>query len=156
MSHHQRLAILEVLGMSECTHNSKYLSLPFCRHHMKSEAFQDIIGKVEQKLAGRKSKVLSYAERSIFIQVVAQTLPTYTMQTYAVPAGICRRIDGHLRDFWWGFPKDSKRHLYFKSWPSICAPKEAGGLGFRKMQDMNEAFLTTRINFGFPSSYPNI
>lgn len=102
--------------MSECTHNSKYLGLPFRKHHNKAEEFQDMISKVEQKLAGWKLKVLSYAGRSILIQAVAQTLPSYAMQTYAIPVGLCRRIDGHLRDFWWGFPKNGKRHLYLKSW----------------------------------------
>lgn len=39
LSNNQRLAILEVLGMSECSHGSKYLGLPFCKHHTKSREF---------------------------------------------------------------------------------------------------------------------
>lgn len=128
--------------MLECTHRSKYLGLPFCNHHSKSEAFQDIIGRLKQKLAGWKSKVLSFAGRGVLTQAVVQTIPTYAMQTYVIPAGICRKIDGHTRDFWWGFSTEGQRHLYLKLWHSICAPKEASSLGFRRLQEMNEAFLT--------------
>lgn len=136
--------ILRILKMTPCTHGSKYLGLPFCKHSSRTAAFTEIIDKVRAKLAGWKAKALSFAGRSTLIQSVAQTLPSYTMQTYILPVGICKKIDGLLRDFWWGKDMQKKNHLYLKSWKKICVPKEAGGLGFRTMVDMNLA-LTTKL-----------
>lgn len=140
----EKLSILNILGMVECGHNSTYLGLPFCKHIHKTKEFGQIIDRVDQKLSGWKIRVLSYAGRSILVKAVAQTLPTYAMQTYKLSVSVCTKIDGLIRDFWWGFATDNvqTRHLYLKSWQSLCAPKLTGGLGFRRMQDVNEAFLT--------------
>lgn len=35
--------------------------------------------------------------------------------------------------------------MYLKAWSSLCIPKEAGGLGFRQMKDINEAFVTKLV-----------
>lgn len=134
--------VLNILGMVECSHNSKYLGLPFCRYKTKTTMFKDIIGSVETKLAGWKSKVLSYAGRSVLIQSTLQSLPTYAMQTYSLLVGTYKKIDACIRDFWWGFKRDKQRHLYLKAWESFCAPKLNGGLGFRKLKDVNDAFNT--------------
>lgn len=120
-----------------------YLPWPsFCKHDGKTKEFERLIVRVEHNLASWKSKVLSYAGRSVLAKAVAQTLPTYVLQTFDITMSICRKIDGTIRDFWWGFDKEKKRHLYMKSWQSICAPKTAGGLGFRGIKEVNEAFHT--------------
>lgn len=63
-----KASILNRLGMVECTHKSKYLGLPFYRYSSKFQAFRDIIDKVDSKLAGWKSKVMSFASRSTLIK----------------------------------------------------------------------------------------
>lgn len=70
------------------------------------------------------------------------------MQTYLLPSSICRKVDGLLRDFWWGVDWDTGRGLYLKSWDTICTPKEIGGLGMRKIKDTNVAFVT-KLNWQF-------
>lgn len=62
-----RATVLHILGMGECSHNVKYLGMPFCRYKLKSTAFKDIIENVETKLSGWKTRVLSYAGRSTLI-----------------------------------------------------------------------------------------
>lgn len=67
------------------------------------------------------------------------------MQTYLLPKGLRTKLDAMIRDFWWGYDQDKQRHLYLKSWNALCALKEAGGLGFRRMRDINEAFITKLV-----------
>lgn len=63
-----KASIFNRLGMVECTHKSKYLGLPFYRYISKFQALRDIIDKVDSKLEGSKSKVLSFARRSTLIK----------------------------------------------------------------------------------------
>lgn len=140
-----KLAILRTLGMVECNHKGSYLGLPFCRHQRTLSTFSELTAKVKHKLASWKARTLSFAGRGILVKTVIQSIPSYTMQTTLLPVKICKDIDGLSRDFWWGKTVDKDHQLYLKGWSSICAPKEAGGLGFRLMKDSNIAFLTKLV-----------
>lgn len=129
----------------------KVLGITVCQHKYKSTAFYDIVERVENILAEWKSKVLLNAGRATLIKSTAQSIPTYAMQTYMLPTSTCRKLDTCIKDFWWGFNKDEGRHLYLKSWQSICAPKEVRSLGFRRMRDCNEAF-NTKLAWKFTTS----
>lgn len=54
-------------------------------------------------------------------------------------------MDRHIRNFLWGHRADQSHHLTLKSWDSICLPKLEGGLGLRKMETMNSAYLTKLV-----------
>ena len=73
---------------------------------------------------------------------MAQTLPLYMMQNVLLPVSLTAKLDQLVRDFWWGFKEDTGRHLYLKTWDTICSPKQVGGLGFRRFRDYNMALLT--------------
>lgn len=137
-----KTAILDLLGMKECNHRTKYLGLPLCKSNHKGAAFSDLIDKVGTQLASWKAKHLSFAGRGVLARTIAQTIPSYAMQTYLLPKKVCTRIDAQICDFWWGFNGPGEKHLYLKAWDTICVPKEAGGLGFRRMYDINTAFIT--------------
>jgi hypothetical protein len=47
-----------------------------------------------------------------------------------------------FKNFWWGFPSKKTRNLSLKSWDSLCLPKDQGGLGFRKMKEVNLALIS--------------
>ncbi|XP_015873962.1 uncharacterized mitochondrial protein AtMg00310-like [Ziziphus jujuba] len=51
-------------------------------------------------------------------------------------------MDALIKCFWWGAKASRSHYLAFKSWGSLCQPKKAGGLGFRKFKDINIALLT--------------
>lgn len=44
---------------------------------------------------------------------------------------------------WWGVKERQNRGLFSKiTWDTICIPKCSGGLGFRKMWNINRALIT--------------
>lgn len=47
-----------------------------------------------------------------------------------------------FKDFWWGFDPIKSRNFTPKAWVSIFHPKEHGGLGLRKMFDINLALVS--------------
>lgn len=77
-----RVEILRILQMSECSHNSSYLGLPFCKTQPKAATFSHLLDRINRKLTAWKLKTLSFVGRGILIKTVAQPVPVYTMQTY--------------------------------------------------------------------------
>ena len=57
-------------------------------------------------------------------------------------APLCHKLDQMFKKIWWGFPSKKARNLSLKSWDSHCLPKSQGGLGFRKMKDVNLALIS--------------
>lgn len=77
--------------------------------------FGQMIDKVGERLAGWKAKALSYAGRGVLIKTVAQSIPSYAMQTYLLPSYVCSKLDAQVRNFWWEFDGQPGHHLYLKA-----------------------------------------
>jgi hypothetical protein len=93
-------------------------------------------------MEGWRAKSLSQAGRLVLIKAVAAAIPSFAMSTFLLPKGFCRKIDQLFKNFWWGFPPEKLRNLSLKSWNSICSPKALGGLGLRKMEEVNLALIS--------------
>jgi hypothetical protein len=76
------------------------------------------------------------------IKAVAAAIPSYAMSTFLLPKIFCRKLDQLFMNFWWAFSPKKIRNLSLKSWNSICSPKALGGLGFRKMEEVNLALIS--------------
>ncbi|KAL5559046.1 hypothetical protein UlMin_035257 [Ulmus minor] len=131
--------ISALLGFDKISPSSAYLGLPLFRSG-RSNDFNFLVEKMESKLAGWKSKVLSKAKRLVLIKSIALSLPVYTMQSMKLPKFICSKLDAIIRNFWWSASK-SNNPLYLKAWAEVCQPKQWGGLGFRRMQGLNLSLL---------------
>ena len=99
-----------------------------------------MIERVQSKLEGLKSKLLSPAGRLVLIKSAATPIPEYFMQCISFPSNVCNSIDKIIRDFLWGSsPEHRKMHLV--NWNKVTLPKELGGLGIVQMKARNLALL---------------
>ena len=121
-------AITRVLGLKSTPFHAKYLGLPLCNEKSRNNTLKQVVERVALKVQGWKRNLLSQASRFCYIQAVGSATSIYPMSSWLFPKNTCSKINGLLRDFWWGF-KEGKRGLYLKAWDSICVPKSAGGLG---------------------------
>lgn len=128
--------------MWEFRHDGKYLGTPFCKFRNKSKDFNYIAERFATKLAGWKLKHLSLAGRNILIKSVALAVPIFVMQVFLLLVCLCDKLDRFMRRFLWGATAEAPRVLILRAWDNICASKLAGGLGIRRMWDMNIAFIT--------------
>ena len=108
----------------------------------KKRAFQGIMDKILSRIAGWRAKTLSQACKLILIKYVAAALPSYAMSTFSLPKSLCSKLDRIFKKFWWGFPANKTRNLSLKAWDSLSLPKDLGGLGLRKMREVNMALIS--------------
>uniref|UniRef100_A0A803PBK2 Reverse transcriptase domain-containing protein n=1 Tax=Cannabis sativa TaxID=3483 RepID=A0A803PBK2_CANSA len=107
----------------------------------KRKDYYFIKEKIQGRLEGWKAKHLSQVGRTTLIGSVLQSILNYFMSTVQVPQTLCDELDKILARFWWIGNKERKHYQAYKSWNEICQPKGCGGLGLRRLNDMNEALL---------------
>ncbi|KAF4395935.1 hypothetical protein F8388_013104 [Cannabis sativa] len=132
--------ISDMLGMKKMSKDSIYLGLPLFRSRKRTKDLQFLVDKVMQQVNSWKSRLLSKAGRACLIQSVGSSIATYVAASDVIPKSIARKVDKELRDFLWG-DTSSKKTIHTISWNSLYHPKLRGGLGFRKVETINQAFL---------------
>uniref|UniRef100_A0A6N2M5M2 Reverse transcriptase zinc-binding domain-containing protein n=1 Tax=Salix viminalis TaxID=40686 RepID=A0A6N2M5M2_SALVM len=95
---------------------------------------------MQKRLAGWKVNNLSLAGKITLCKVVLATIPLYPMQAAVIPKHTCKEIEKICRRFIWG-QTEGRDKIHLVNWKIICKPKEEGGLGLRKMDMMNKAFI---------------
>ena len=136
----RRKEIKELFGVREVDRHEKYLGLPTVIGRSKKMVFGVLKERVWKKLQGWKEKLLSRAGKEILLQSVIQSIPTYMMSLFAIPAGILDDINAMCARFWWG-ARGTERKMHWLSWEKLCLPKTYGGMGFRDLKIFNQALL---------------
>ena len=95
---------------------------------------------VRKRLALWKRQYISKGGRIILIKTTMTIMPLYQMSLFRMPKTVARRLEKLQRDFLWGGGNlEKKAHLV--NWEVVCADKENGGLGLRKLALLNKALL---------------
>lgn len=94
-----------------------------------------------KKIQGWNKKFLSQAGREVLIKSILQVIPTYTMQCFLLPNGVCDEITSIVRRLWWG-NKENNIGIFWKNWDSLRFSKTEGGIGFWELEAFNFASLT--------------
>ena len=102
---------------------------------------------VNQKLAGWKANLLSFAGRKVLIQATTYAIPSYVMQTNFLPSRLLDNLDRLNRNFLWGF-SEPKRRMHWVVWEKITQPLDKGGLGLQTAKGRNLAYLS-KLNWRF-------
>ncbi|GKB64615.1 reverse transcriptase [Tanacetum coccineum] len=103
-----------------------YLGLPTIHGRNKNELLSYILDRVLKKMQGWKQKFLSHAGRTILIKLVIQSIPSYAMQCYILPAGFLNKLMSHVKHFFWGGDAHEK-HIHWIKWERLSRPKKEDG-----------------------------
>lgn len=80
------------------------------------------------------------AGRVTLAKSVISSISYYFMQSTRIPRTICAGIEIVQRILIWGHP-DGGRCLHTISWEVMCRSKKCGGLGIKRLVEMNYIFL---------------
>ena len=139
-SESQRRWIKQALGVREVDRFESYLGLPTLVGRAKYQTFAYLKEWVWKKLQGWKGRMLSHAGKEVLIKAVTQSIPTYTMGVFLLPAKLCNELNALCARFWWGQTGD-ERKIDWKSWNFLTKQKREGGMGFRDIRSFNLAML---------------
>lgn len=126
--------------MIETQNFGKYLGFPLKHKGSLRRQFNFVADRVMKKLAGWKTKFLSFAGRSVLVKSVMSAIPNYIMQGATLPIHLCDKLDKINRDLLWGSTNE-KRRLHPVGWEKVIRPKEEGGLGIQLARAKNIALL---------------
>ncbi|KAJ4808416.1 RNA-directed DNA polymerase (reverse transcriptase)-related family protein [Rhynchospora pubera] len=138
------IAIANIEQILLCEHSYlplTYLGLPLTASRPTRQIFQGLIEKIDKKLAGWKSKLLSRAGRLTLVSSVLSALPIFFMSVFKLPAWVIKEIDKRRRNFLWGKGTDIGTGIPLLAWDRVCLPKDLGGLGVMNLRMMNISLM---------------
>ena len=106
----------------------------------KTKLLAYIYGKLKDRLSGWFVKQLSLKGNKILIKAVAMAMPVYAMSCFKLTKNSCENLTKAMSDFWWN-SLEHKRKIHWLSWNRLSLAKEQGGLGFKDIQNFNQALL---------------
>jgi hypothetical protein len=123
-----------ILGCGVSSLPLKYLGLPLGAPFKAS--WDEVVGKIERRLASWKRLYLSKGGRVTLIKSTISNLPTYFLSLLPIPSSVVSPIEKLYRDFLWGgIGEEFKFHLV--NWSKVCSPISSGGLGIRNLRFFN-------------------
>ncbi|KAJ4769309.1 RNA-directed DNA polymerase (reverse transcriptase)-related family protein [Rhynchospora pubera] len=137
----QQEGIKAILQMEATVLPFNYLGLPLTLRKPERLMYQALIDKVQCRLAGWKSSMLSRAGRVVLASSVLSTIPIYFMSVFKLPTWVVKALDRLRRDFIWGSSNNSGRSMHLLSWDRVCLPKPLGGFGLLDLRLHNIALL---------------
>ena len=135
-----KLDICQQLDIQATSNLGQYLGFPILHKGRNGNAYNFVIERVQDKLAGWKARVLSFTGKRELINSASTPIVEYNIQCCALPAKVCLALDKLHRDFLWGLTEE-KRKVQLVNWSTVILPKDRGRLEIMEMQSRNEAYL---------------
>ena len=95
-------SICTKLGFFSTNSLGKYLGFPIMHKNRSHSEFNFLMEKVQERLAGWKTRLFSPASRLVLIKAAMTPMPEYIMQCAIISAKVCNVVDKLCRDFLWG------------------------------------------------------
>lgn len=136
----ERVRICENLRVREAETPGKYLGMPMRMGRNKMEIFGFLKEKVQQKLQGWVNRDISTQGKLTLLSSATQVIPSFWMNLFLIPSGICEDIERKMNGFLWGRGA-TRKGVKWMAWSRMCSPKGCGGLGVRDLRQFNLAML---------------
>ena len=117
-----------------------YLGLLLTTKEVTNTFWNTIVERFQKKLVGWKGKTLSNVGKLQLLSVALQGIPIYFLSLFKINQGMADRIERIQRIFLWsGMGEKNKLSLVNRE--VVYKPKEKGGLGVRRLKDLNKALV---------------
>ncbi|XP_026451781.1 uncharacterized protein LOC113352131 [Papaver somniferum] len=134
------ISIANYLGMERAFFPDKYLGIQLNPGIVRHIHVRQVVEKIMDKLAGWKSKLLSFQARLVLIRSVISSYVIHSMAVYKWPCTVIKQVEKVIRNFIWS--GDAEKLKYFTIlYDDLCCSRREGGLGLKKLLDVNRAML---------------
>ncbi|CAN0912002.1 Putative ribonuclease H protein At1g65750 [Linum grandiflorum] len=132
--------IINKTGFQLSANLGRYLGVPLIHSRVNKDTYFSVVERVQSRLAGWKSKLLSRTGRETLIHSTLAATPVYTMQSAWLPSSTCVKLDQLSRRFLWGGDANHTR-ISLVNWEQVCRRRRDGGLGVRQARLINISLL---------------
>lgn len=136
--------LMHILGCCVADLPDSYLGLPLTIKEDTSHFWESILERMQKKLAVWVGKTLSSADKLQLLSASLQGVPVYFLSLFKISIAMAEKLEKIQRSFLWTGMEEKSR-ISLVNWEVVCKPKYMGGLGIRKISDLNKALLT-KIN----------
>ncbi|KAL2532533.1 RNA-directed DNA polymerase reverse transcriptase [Abeliophyllum distichum] len=112
---------------------------PCLRGTRKTFLYDDLLQKVKNRISRWAFRLLSSGGRITLLRSVLSSLPLYLLQIMQPPETVLKKLESTFARFLWD-SKDQAHRMHWRRWKDICLPTDKGGLGFRRLEDVVQAF----------------
>ncbi|XP_042495183.1 uncharacterized protein LOC122074441 [Macadamia integrifolia] len=144
MSLDRKQLISDTLGISICKFPTKYLGVEIFKDRVTREPLLPVMGKIKGRMAGWKGKLLSMAGRVELVRSLISGMPSHNFSVYWWSSSLLNIMGRWMRNFIWSGDPETAKGVTI-NWDSICKPKQEGGLGIRRLRDVNKALLCKHV-----------
>ena len=110
-----------------------------------------MLDSLRARLKGWKTKCLSFAGRLILVKHVLSSIHLHISFAIPIPNKTYSLIERMTKNFLWSANSEKKIN-HMVRWETICLPKLEGGLGMRRIEELNEACM---LNLGWSTASSN-
>lgn len=121
-----------------------YLGFPLVRGRVTRSVYNNLVEKVQRRVASWKGKLLNKAGKVCLARSIVSAIPVCTMQSRFSPSSVCSKVDSMIRNFLWG-SQGSNRSLNLVRWSTVTSPKKYGGMGLCDSRFTNIALLDNLV-----------
>ncbi|KAK1429871.1 hypothetical protein QVD17_12158 [Tagetes erecta] len=138
-----RMNILSIMPFVEGSLPVKYLGVPLISSRLLYKDCKILVEKLEGKILNWRNRMLSFAGRLQLILSVLSSMHIYWASVFILPARVILELEAKMRGFLWSQGSSTSRAKV--SWKSVCLPKSEGGLGIRRIGDMNKSLMASHV-----------
>jgi hypothetical protein len=118
----------------------KYLGLPVSDKPLRVSDWDFLPQKVGHRVDPWQGILLASAGRLELTNSCLSSLSLFGMGIYLLHMGTHKAMDSPRARFFWEGP-GNRRKYHMVDWPTVCKPKEFGGMGILNMRLMNESLM---------------
>jgi hypothetical protein len=117
----------------------KYLGVPIFKSNPKASHWDQLIGKLKNRINSWGANWLNLAGKVVLIKAVLASILIYQSSLFLAPMSTFRKIEALFKRFLWEGGKQTGRKLHLISWEKITKPYLEGALQFKNPQTQNLA-----------------